>query len=122
MRRKPYHAPLVAAALIGFASFQFAWATNGSVTYTYDSLARISTASYGSGTIVLYSYDAAGNPSSRVQNVNTAALSWTLTPTPPSCTTNCWNTTSNPNWGVLKWSFPPPPCAVNCWGAALWHQ
>jgi YD repeat-containing protein len=70
-------------------------AANGSVTYTYDALGRVATASYDTGVIVIYSYDANGNRTQQVINVNTGNLTWTLTHT---------------------------PCTSNCWGAALWHS
>lgn len=38
----------------------------GSVNYTYDTLGRIKTATYSNGTVITYSYDAAGNRTSRV--------------------------------------------------------
>jgi YD repeat-containing protein len=63
-------------------------AANGSVVYTYDALGRVLTASYDTGVIVIYSYDANGNRTQQVINVNTATLTWTATATP--CTSNCW--------------------------------
>jgi len=107
--------PLMCA--IGLSTLQPARAANGSITYTYDALGRVSTASYGTGVIVLYSYDKAGNPTTTSLNVNTATLTWTSTPAPPSCASNCWG---GANWGILKWSRPPPTCTSNCWGAAVW--
>ena len=65
-----------------------AQAANGSVVYTYDALGRVLTASYDTGVIVIYSYDANGNRTQQVINVNTATLTWTATATP--CTSNCW--------------------------------
>ena len=65
-----------------------AQAANGSVVYTYDALGRVLTASYDTGVIVIYSYDANGNRTQQVINVNTATLTWTATTTP--CTSNCW--------------------------------
>jgi YD repeat-containing protein len=67
---------------------QRAHAVNGAVTYTYDALGRVITASYDTGVIVIYTYDANGNRTQQVINVNTATLSWTATATP--CTSNCW--------------------------------
>lgn len=63
-------------------------AVTGAVVYTYDALGRITTVSYDTGVIILYTYDANGNRQSQVVNVNSATLSWTSTATP--CTTNCW--------------------------------
>lgn len=68
-------------------------AANGSVSYTYDALGRVTTASYDTGIIVIYSYDANGNRTQQVINVNTTTLTWSAT--------------SN-------------PCSSNCWGVALW--
>lgn len=85
---------LAALAFLGLAGARPAAAANGSVIYTYDALGRVSTASYDTGAIVIYSYDANGNRLSQTINVNTALLTWT--------------NTAN-------------PCTANCWGAALWH-
>jgi YD repeat-containing protein len=63
-------------------------AANGSVAYTYDALGRVTTASYDTGVIVIYSYDANGNRTQQVINVNTSTLTWTASATP--CTGNCW--------------------------------
>jgi YD repeat-containing protein len=63
-------------------------AANGSVTYTYDALGRIASASYDTGVFIFYTYDANGNRLSQVVNVNSGALTWTATATP--CTSNCW--------------------------------
>jgi YD repeat-containing protein len=41
-----------------------AWA--GSVAYTYDTLGRITKATYSTGVVIAYVYDAAGNRSSYV--------------------------------------------------------
>lgn len=38
----------------------------GSVTYTYDSLGRLRTATYSNGVVITYTYDAAGNRTSYV--------------------------------------------------------
>lgn len=38
----------------------------GSVGYTYDALGRIKTATYSNGTVITYTYDAAGNRTSQV--------------------------------------------------------
>lgn len=78
-------ASLVAGAALGSSN---AYAANGSVTYTYDALGRVTTASYDTGVIVIYTYDSNGNRTAQVINVNTAPLTWTATYTP--CTTNCW--------------------------------
>ncbi len=77
---------LVVAA--GLAAATPASAANGSVSYTYDALGRLLAANYDTGVIVLYSYDANGNRTQQVVNVNTTGLTWTSTSTP--CTSNCW--------------------------------
>ena len=47
-------------ALVATAAFA------GSVTYTYDSLGRLSNVTYSNGVVITYSYDAAGNRTSFV--------------------------------------------------------
>jgi YD repeat-containing protein len=51
---------LVAGTLAAIAS-KGAFAVNGSVTYSYDALGRIATASYDTGVCIAYTYDANGN-------------------------------------------------------------
>ena len=53
-----------------------AHAANGSVTYTYDALGRISTASYDTGVFIIYTYDANGNRLSQAINVNSTTGTW----------------------------------------------
>jgi YD repeat-containing protein len=91
--RMPFSFLVLAACLGLAASAPSAHAANGSVTYTYDALGRVTTASYDTGVIVIYTYDANGNRTAQVININTSTLTWTVTAT---------------------------PCAENCWGAALW--
>jgi streptogramin lyase len=81
------------AAFFSVAAIGTTVAANGSVTYTYDALGRVSTASYDTGVIVIYSYDANGNRTQQTINVNTNGL--------------VWNSTT--------------PCTNNCWGAGLWQ-
>jgi YD repeat-containing protein len=69
------------------------FAANGSVTYSYDALGRVTSASYDTGVIVYYTYDANGNRTQQVINVNTAGLCWGATGS--SCTGShpvCWAT------------------------------
>lgn len=86
---------LVLFAAVSIFQAAPAFSADGSVAYTYDALGRITTASYDTGVIIIYTYDANGNRLSQVVNVNTATLTWTATST---------------------------PCTSNCWGAALWHN
>lgn len=79
---------MLVLTLCGFVATSAAEAANGSVVYTYDPLGRILTASYDSGVIVIYTYDANGNRTQQTINVNTSTLTWTATSTP--CTSNCW--------------------------------
>ena len=58
-----WSAVLVAAAALALST-GLAWA--GSVTYTYDNLGRLKTATYSNGVVITYSYDAAGNRTSVV--------------------------------------------------------
>ena len=50
------------------------FAANGSATYTYDALGRISSISYDTGVIVIYTYDSNGNRLAQILNVNTLPL------------------------------------------------
>lgn len=62
------------------------FAANGSVVYTYDAVGRVVTASYDTGVIIIYSYDANGNRTSQVVNVNAS--------------TGVWGAF---NWGAARW-------------------
>ena len=50
---------MVACATLAATGTAFA----GSVTYTYDTLGRLKTATYSNGVVIQYVYDAAGNRS-----------------------------------------------------------
>ncbi len=52
-------------ALVFLSGPRFADAANGSVEYAYDALGRVSSVSYDTGVIVIYTYDANGNVSVR---------------------------------------------------------
>lgn len=86
----------VAFAILGMSQV---FAANGSVTYTYDALGRVTSASYDTGVIVYYTYDANGNRLQQVINVNTQPL--------------CFDSSihSNPTtWGAGLWSTSAPNC------------
>ena len=53
-----------------------AFAANRSVVYTYDALGRVTTASYDTGVIVIYTYNSNGNRTQQVINVNSALAKW----------------------------------------------
>jgi YD repeat-containing protein len=53
-------------ALVFLAILLSAPAYAGSVTYTYDVLGRLATATYSTGAVITYSYDATGNRTSVV--------------------------------------------------------
>lgn len=79
------------AMLLSFAATA-ASAANGSITYTYDPLGRVTTASYDTGVIIIYAYDANGNRTQQTINVNTATLCWTTTTgCPPASKTAIWD-------------------------------
>jgi len=86
----------LAAALSGA---DIAQAATGSVVYTYDALGRVLTASYDTGIIIIYTYDANGNRTQQVINVNTQTLCWTST-----------STGKPTNWGQGLWSNSHPSC------------
>src|ERR1700722_7288038 len=81
------------------AGISVAHAANGSVTYTYDALGRVSSASYDTNVIVYYSYDANGNRTQQVINVNTLPL--------------CFDSSVHGNptaWGEGLWSTAASGC------------
>jgi YD repeat-containing protein len=74
-------------------------AANGSVVYSYDALGRVITASYDTGVIVIYTYDANGNRTAQTINVNTQPL--------------CLGTSAHSNpttWGAGLWSTSASGC------------
>ena len=79
---------ILAVALVLPPTSKVADAANGGVVYTYDALGRVTSASYDTGVIIIYTYDANGNRLSQVINVNTTTITWTATASP--CTANCW--------------------------------
>lgn len=58
-------AALLLAAALSIAVIQVTSAANGSVTYTYDPLGRVSTVNYDTGVCIAYAYDANGNRTSQ---------------------------------------------------------
>ena len=89
---------LVASA-VAIADGGLAEAANGSVVYTYDALGRVLTASYDTGVIIIYTYDANGNRTQQVINVNTASL--------------CLGSSAHSNpttWGSGFWSTAATGC------------
>lgn len=85
---RPFIVALAVAIGLLASSVDKAYAANGSVTYTYDALGRVQTVSYDTGIIIIYTYDANGNRTQQVINVNTSVLHWAPTASP--CTSNCW--------------------------------
>jgi YD repeat-containing protein len=73
---------LLVSGIIVMVTFGEAYGANGSVTYTYDALGRVTSASYDTGVVILYSYDANGNRTQQVVNVNTSTLHWDVPATP----------------------------------------
>lgn len=93
---------LLLAAALGLLTFLAAapvGAANGSVVYTYDALGRVLTASYDTGVIIIYGYDANGNRTQQVINVNAKPL--------------CFSTSLHGNpttWGAGLWSTAASGC------------
>lgn len=57
----------VRACLVGLAASLIALpALAGSVSYAYDALGRLKSATYSNGVVITYSYDAAGNRTAQV--------------------------------------------------------
>jgi len=77
---------LVVAALMLISLNSGAEAANGSVAYTYDALGRVTSASYDTGVIIIYTYDANGNRLSQTINANSTNAVW-----------------GSFNWGAALW-------------------
>lgn len=75
-----------ALALMAVALSGPTFAANGSVAYAYDALGRVTSASYDTGVIIYYTYDANGNRTAQTVNANS--------------TTAVWNSF---NWGAALW-------------------
>lgn len=67
-------------------------AANGSVAYTYDSLGRVTTASYDTGVCIIYTYDANGNRLSETINVTASGSTGVW-----GCFN--WNASGGAKWG-----------------------
>jgi YD repeat-containing protein len=67
---------LVLAVLLALSTVSLAKAGNGSVTYAYDALGRLISANYDNGVLIYYKYDANGNRTQQVINVNTTTGTW----------------------------------------------
>jgi YD repeat-containing protein len=75
-RERWFTLALISLMVLSMAGKTPASAANGSVVYTYDALGRVTSASYDTGIIVLYAYDANGNRTQQVINVNTGTGVW----------------------------------------------
>ena len=67
---------VILALLLSLSGNTTTRAANGSVVYTYDALGRVTSASYDTGVIILYSYDANGNRTQQTINVNSSTGVW----------------------------------------------
>ena len=79
---------ICAASAFGALTLVRAATPNGSVSYTYDALGRVTTASYDTGVCILYTYDPNGNRLSETINVTTTGTSGVW---------GCFN------WGSANW-------------------
>ncbi|SFJ52069.1 YD repeat-containing protein [Bosea sp. OK403] len=75
-RRKFAAALTVSFVIFSAMTLNEVRAANASVVYTYDALGRIASASYDTGIIIIYSYDANGNRTAQTINVNSASAAW----------------------------------------------
>jgi len=95
MISRTLHGVILAALIVLFAIIApMAARATGSIAYTYDTLGRITSATYDNG-VIYYTYDAAGNRLTQIVNVTTGAM--------------CWGTVSG-------------SCVTATWGAGLWHN
>ena len=81
-------------------------AAGGNASYTYDALGRVTSANFDDGAIILYSFDAAGNRTSQITNINTTSATW-----------------GSFNWGSALWRTNMPPAVWGSfnWNAAIWQ-
>jgi YD repeat-containing protein len=92
-RRRRHALRHVLLAFLACASLATpAFCGNGSVTYTYDALGRVLSASYDTGVIINYSYDANGNRTQQVVNVNTGKMCWDTITACSGGATSTWDT------------------------------
>ena len=80
---------LLVAVILGLSAIGVTIAANGSVSYIYDALGRMSIASYDTGVCITYSYDANGNRLSEVVRVGAGSVS-----------TGYWGCF---NWNAASW-------------------
>lgn len=85
-------APGILAMGLSLAAIHPGQAANGSVAYTYDSLGRVTTASYDTGVCIIYTYDANGNRLSETINVTAAGATGVW-----GCFN--WNSSGGAKWG-----------------------
>lgn len=78
---------IFALVLLSALAMQRVFAANGSVSYTYDALGRVSSMSYDTGVCVAYTYDPNGNRLSETISVGNGSSS-------------VWNTGV---WGCFRW-------------------
>jgi YD repeat-containing protein len=89
-RSKRGYGYLAILAFLANSAIGAAFAANGSVTYTYDALGRVTTANYDTGVCVIYSYDANGNRLSQTIRAGGTNGVW-----------GCFN------WGQANWGIGP---------------
>ncbi len=70
LRRANFLVSIATVALLTIAANVPAFAGNGSVTYTYDALGRVTSATYDTGVTIIYTYDANGNVTSQSVSIN----------------------------------------------------
>jgi YD repeat-containing protein len=94
------------SALAAASSITMSPATNAassSVTFTYDALGRVSTATYDTGIIVTYTYDANGNRLVQSITAGGPGVNW-----------------GGFNWSAASWGGTAATWGISKWGAALW--
>lgn len=90
--RRTAGAQILGAGLLSFAGAVSAAAEP--VSYTYDELGRLKTATYGNGQIITYTYDAAGNRTALAQSAAGVAPTGTFSATPATISPGASSTLS----------------------------